>query len=388
MKAILSLDKFLYSMAFRAARSTKNYYYRSNLLRSNRNLVEVTAGDWDEESRAAEYRKTVLPYWKRFGRRPDRLWFELAGSRDHRMDPRFIPSDLYYMELLPYMNNLQFRFALEDKNSLDMRFPDVKQAPTVCRRISGEYYNAGMELISEENAAELCREREGELFIKPSLYTGCGIGIQKFDPCACTDERIREIFSETGTNFIVQEKIKQHPVLMSLNPDSVCTIRVMTLFVQGRVYVPITYLRVSVPGSSHVVVGDEYNAEILPDGRICQKICFDEGGWFDNSREHLFDEDLVIPGIDRIRDEAKRLHPRVGHFKWIGWDFTLDRDGDPLLIEYNSTPGDHAQRVCGRPLFGEMTDWVLEDFFHGRSMEDNQLRGSLCINEDIRRYRE
>ena len=388
MKVCQAINNFLYRVSFKIARSTKNHHYRSNLLRFNRGLVDVTVGDWDEKSREEEYRNTVLPYWGEFGYIPDRLWFELAGSRDHRMDPRFIPTDFYYMELLPYMNNLQFRFALEDKNSLDMRFPDIKQAPTVCRRIAGECYDDKMELISKESAIKLCRERGGVLFIKPSLYTGCGIGIQNFDSSECTDERIGEIFMETGTNFIVQEEIKQHEVLMSLNPDSVCTIRVMTLFISGRVYVPITYLRVSVPGTNHVTVGSEYNAEILPDGRICSKICFDEGGWFDNSTEHLFDENLVIPGIDRIREEAKRLHPRAGHFKWIGWDFTLDRDGDPLLIEYNSTPGDHAQRVCGRPLFGEMTDWVLEDFFRGRSLEDNQLRGCLCINEDIRRYRE
>lgn len=388
MKERQAFNKFLYSVSFKAARSTKNHYYRNNLISFNRGLVDVTVGDWDEKSRAEEYRSTVLPYWERFGLRPDRFWFELAGSRDHRMDPRFIPSDLYYMELLPYMNNLQFRFALEDKNSLDMRFPDIKQAPTVCRRISGEYYDEKMELIHEDDAIRLCRECRGELFIKPSLYTGCGIGIQKFDPSACTDGRIVELFQETGSNFIVQEKIKQHAALMSLNPESVCTIRVMTLFLSGRVHIPITYLRFSVPGSSHVTVGSEYNAEIMPDGRINQKICLDEGGWFDNGKEHLFKEDLVIPGIDRIWETARRLHPRIGHFKWVGWDFTLDPEGDPLLIEYNSTPGDHAQRVCGRPLFGEMTDWVLEDFFHGRSMEDHQLRGCLCINEDITRYRE
>jgi hypothetical protein len=72
----------------------------------------------------------------------------------------------------------------------------------------------------------------------------------------------------------------------------------------------------------------------------------------------------------------------------LGWDFTLDRDGDPLLIEFNTTPGDHAQRVCGRPLFGEMTDWLLEDYFHKRTMEDFQVRGSWTGSRDIRRFRE
>ena len=41
-----------------------------------------------------------------------------------------------------------------------------------------------------------------------------------------------------------------------------------------------------------------------------------------------------------------------------------------------------------RDLFAEMTDWVLEDYFHNRSMEDFQLRGCWSTNENINRYME
>ena len=30
-----------------------------------------------------------------------------------------------------------------------------------------------------------------------------------------------------------------------------------------------------------------------------------------------------------------------------------------------------TQRVIGRPIFGDMTDAVLEDYFHGRTLEQN-----------------
>lgn len=388
MKAGRALNKFLYSVSLRAAIKAKNHYYRKTMEMFNTRLVETFAGDWDEKSREEEYRRKVLPYWARYGRRPDRYWFELAGSRDQRMDPRCIPSDLYYIELLPYINNMPFRFALEDKNYLNMRFPDVKQAATVCRRIAGEYYDDRMKLIREEAAAGLCLERSSELFIKPALYSGFGRGIQKFDPAECTEEKVKELFRQTGANLIVQEKIRPHSVIESLNPDSVSTMRVLSLFLEGRVHIPNVYLRVGVRGLSHVVVGSEYNAEILPDGSVSPKICLDEGGWFDNRAEKILDEEIRIPGMDRVLAEVRRLHPRVGHLKWIGWDFTLDQDGDPLLIEFNTSPGDNAQRVCGRPLFGEMTDWVLEDYFRGRSMEDHQVQGVWTTNVDIRKYRE
>lgn len=379
---------FIYSVALKTAKKTKALYFRQRVESFNRGLSKDIIGDWEEASREEGYRTAVLPYWERFGRRPQRFWFELAGSRDHVMDPHFIPSDLYYLELLPYINNMHFSKATEDKNYLDMRFPDVKQAKTVCRRMAGEYYNADMELIGQDDAVRLCREHGGELFIKPSVYSGFGKGIQKFDAAARADSDIQEVFEKTGPNFIVQEKIRQHAALASLNPDSVNTVRILSLFLDGSVYIPNMYLRVGVSGTSHVVVGSEYNAEILPDGQVSHKVCLDEGRWLDAREEKIIDEDFVIPGIDRLCETVKRLHPRVGQFKWIGWDLTVDEDGDPLLIEFNTDPGDSAQRVCGRPLFGDMTDRVLQDYFFDRGLEGFQRRGSWSTNDDIRTYME
>ena len=382
------INKLLYSASFATTVRTKNRHYRKSMENFNRGLAKAATEGWNPDIRREEYQNVVLPYWKRFGRRPKQFWFELAGSRDQRMDPRFIPSDLYYIELLPYINNLPFRWAIEDKNYLDRRFTDVKQAVTVCRRIAGEYYDADMELIQEDDAVSLCMKNGGELFIKPAVYSGFGMKIKKFDPSECTEEQIKELFDETGSNCIVQEKIDQHPALAALNPKSVSTVRVLSLFVEGSVYISLIYLRIPAAGSSHVIVGDEINAEILPDGRVYQKAWHDKGFWIDAHVAELYDDAFMVPGMDRICDEVRRLHPMVGHLKWIGWDFTIDKDGDPVLIELNTTPGDHAQRVCGRPLFGEMTDWILEDYFKGRSMEDFQARGSWTGSKDIRRFRE
>ena len=185
-------------------------------------------------------------------------------------------------------------------------------------------------------------------------------------------------------NFIVQEKIRQHASLAALNPDSVSTVRILSLFLDGKVSVTNMFLRVGVPGTDHVTVGSEYNAEILPDGHVSPKVCLDEGRWLDSRSERVIAEDFVLPGAESLRALVQRIHPRVGQFKWIGWDLTVDEDGDPLLIEINTCPGDSAQRVCGRPLFGELTDRVLEDYFFHRTLEKNQRKGSFRANEDIR----
>ena len=61
----------------------------------------------------------------------------------------------------------------------------------------------------------------------------------------------------------------------------------------------------------------------------------------------------------------------------IGWDFTVDREGNPVLIELDVIPGLRFQMTLGRPIFGEMTEWILDDFFLYRTLEKNQEQGLL-----------
>ena len=282
--------------------------------------------------------------------------------------------------------SFQNRYAIQDKCSLDLRFGDVKQAKTICRRMAGVFYSPDMEVIDGEKAMELCLQQKGDLFIKPSIYTSAGVGIKKFAPKECTEDDICELFTETGKNFIVQEKIRQHPELAKLNPDSVSTIRVTSLFLDGEVYISNIMIRVGPPGASHVAVDGGYSVAVLDDGRLYTRAYRDKGAWVSGAEEGLYDDSIRVPGLEKIRAAVMRLHPLIPYFKWIGWDFSVDEEGDPVMIEFNNSPGDDIQRVCGNPLFGDMTDRVLEDFFHTRAMENDQFSTMWCGTDVIRRY--
>lgn len=376
-----------YQDTYKKVIAIKKEYFTHMLEEYNQKLLEkVENGGWKKSEQSEAYRTAVLPYWKPFGYVPKQFWFELNGSREKQMNPRLIPSDLYYNELLPYLNNLPFRYALQDKCFLDMKFPDVLQAVTVVRRIAGTYFDPRMNVITEQEALALCRSCETDIFIKPSLYTGSGAGISRLRPSECTAEAVSALFEKTGANFIVQEKIAQHATLAKLNPDSVCTIRVLSLFWKEEVTIPHTMIRVGLPGSACVSDNGGYCAEILPDGCLHPKAFRDEENWFDAKEEGLYDDSLIIPNMDRIREIVRKIHPRMSHFKWIGWDFTLDENGNALLIEFNTAPGDDVQRVCARPLFDGKTDEVLQDFFFDRSLEGSQLPNCRCLSSEIRRY--
>ena len=56
-----------------------------------------------------EYREVVVPYWKRFGYQPPKYWYQIISDREGKVDPRYIPDDLYYGEIIPYFSNSHFR---------------------------------------------------------------------------------------------------------------------------------------------------------------------------------------------------------------------------------------------------------------------------------------
>ena len=385
----------LFENAYNAARFFRKKSLQSALV-SESMVMHASVGAMDISDE--EYRDTVLPYWKKYGRKPQKFWFELYGSREKIIEPGFIPADIYFTELIPYINNLDMMNGATDKCFYEHWFPRVRHAKTICRRIGGLYYDDDMHQISEKTALSLCLGHEGELVIKPSIYSCNSLNIHVIDPSGCDEKEVLGIFNSVGANFIAQDKIRQHPELSRLNPDSVNTIRVNSLLTENGVYIPSSSIRVGAPGEDRVSVGSGgFFAEILDDNTLSDKALIDSVEWKDSGRgmeEQLlhkvkwmadcaggrYSAGFTIPAMDKIRRQVEMIHPVMAHFKWIGWDWTVDEEGEPVFIEFNCSPGIIVSQMNScRPVFGEMTEWILEDYFIHRTWEKNQKQGIICI---------
>ena len=246
-----------YLQAFDLARKAKKRYLKKALEKEEKeHLISIGLDGWDEKEREDAYQKEVLPYWDKYGIAPEKFWFELFGSRDHQMNPRFIPADIYFTELIPYLNNGLQAPGLSNKAYFEYLFCDVKQPKTVAIRIEGSFYDEKRNPIDEDKMLALCREHSGRLFLKISTGSSNGRGISVLTPTECSDEDIRKLFLRNGSNFIIQEEIRQHGALNTINPTSVCTIRVLSLLMDGKVYVESAGLRVGAPGADYVSSGD------------------------------------------------------------------------------------------------------------------------------------
>ena len=316
----------------------------------------------------AEYKKTILPYWKQFKvAPPKKFWFRLYCNEARPFSPKYIPDNLWFRDIVPHYNNLIFAKALQDKCLHNVLFPDIKRPVTLVKRIAGVYYDDALNLLTEDEAVARC-QNTGRILIKPSVGSGQGHGIRFFDSGSLSPAEIREIFLSCGENFVVQEKMGQHETLAKLNPNSLNTVRLVTFLHKNKVHILTAILRVG-GGSNEVDNTSQggYKSTVEPDGRLSRlgttKI---NGKWeyVDAYPSGIRFEDVVIPSYDRIKETVCSHAAKMSHFKIIGWDIGVDPQGDPVLVEYNVIPA--QGHGSGGPLFGDLTDEVLEEVYGRR----------------------
>ena len=67
----------------------------------------------------------------------------------------------------------------------------------------------------------------------------------------------------------------------------------------------------------------------------------------------------IIPNFEKVIKKAKELALTLPYLRLIGWDFTIDEEGEPVFIEMNTLPGIYIMQLCNGPVFGELTDELL-----------------------------
>jgi hypothetical protein len=313
-----------------------------------------------------EYKQIVVPYWKKFGIKPKMIWYKNFSAASNKVDPRYIPGDIWLQYIIPYFSNNSFRRFGEDKCQHGIWFPDVKRPYTVVANVAGVFYDDKYNIITREEAARRCVEYK-RFLIKPSIDSGYGRLIKFFDNDELSIKKMHKEFDEFGCNFIAQEALIQHKVLSKLNSSSLNTIRLVTFFFEGEVHVLSAILRIGAENARVDNVGSGgYACPIDADGRLKSKAVNRKSEWVETNSNGLRFDSVVIPGYKDSVETVKILHCRLPHFKLIGWDIGINEDAEPVLIEFNTNPGQN-QYTCG-PTFGDMTERVLTDVFITKSL--------------------
>lgn len=306
----------------------------------------------------------------------DALWGQLLHitsykefemyKKIHGFDARFLTHHIYLPIVARLLNDYKYTTIFEDKGLLGYVANSCIKTPyCYIRHIGKDFYNNEMHQISEKEAIEACINQE-ELFIKPSHETSGGKGAKLLK---LQDKSVKERFSiikeelkGRDRDYVVQECLRQHPVMAQFNPSSINTLRITTLMLNGRFSIGSVVLRCGKEGSSI----DNWGA-----GGILITV-FENGsinhvGHDIQLNEYTQNSDCIfancyIPQIPKILNLVEQAHRESFSIcKFIGWDIAIDEYGAPIIIELNSSqPGVIGEQIVAGPIFGERTQEVID----------------------------
>ena len=324
-------------------------------------------GDWYFKSHVMDdafdykaHKKEISQYFEQKGFKVSMMFDDYFSHLNGIHSDRYLSMDVYYFYVIPALNRYDFKDAYLDKNIYDKLFPGVKQPQSVVQNINGRYYIHDEE-ASIEDAVDAVRSAGTDMIIKPTVETCNGEGVEAIRDLDAA--ALLELFKQYGINFIVQEKVIQHPDLQRVNPTSLNSMRLYTYRRLDGVYdylYPFAHLRFGGKNAIKDNVSQGGGTCLIhPDGLVDDKVYRFKSMQVSSLKQETGVEHLVVPGYDKVIEKLKQMHRRLPYFDFVGWDVTVLPDGEPLLIEFNLVPSVEGPQMMAGPMFGDYLDEVI-----------------------------
>lgn len=313
-----------------------------------------------------EQERDIQDYWQKLvGYKVPTDWHRYFYARTGLFSVKYIPTSLYRLEFTGRLNQLPWCVPFSDKNLNDIVLPNMRQPHTYLKNRNGYFYVEN-KAVSLEDAAEECANI-GDVIVKPTL-TSHGSGVKKLHIengiVDAKGTRLKDLLLDYGKNFLIQELVKQHPVMNALNPDSINTIRIVTYRKGMEVFVLYAAIRIGRKGQA---IDNEsaggISTKINMDGTLCRYAYGAPG----QDKIELTDtgvklEGYQVPSFEKALAMVKEQHLNLPFQDLVGWDISIDETGDPEMLEWNTTP-ELSQSAVG-PAFGDYTEMVVKDAMH------------------------
>lgn len=304
-------------------------------------------------------------YIENYGRKIPYTWHQYYTSFTGNFDVCYFPERMYIPRFERYVNSPSYANVFGNKNLLPTfaNAAGVNCAETILISSDNVFCDEKYNVLTEAEAIEYLSDR-GPLYIKKSVGSSGGVACFKvnfqngFD--TETGKSIKDFFSCLGENFIAQREIEQHPLLSAFESGSAATFRVITYIWNSRIYsCPLT-LRIGRAGTcvanAAIIIAVDDDGLVHPDG-------YSKRGnkYFEHPDSHVKFENYRIPDTPKLVDAAKRMHAMVPQVGIIHWDFTIDENEEPVVIEANTSIGSIwlPEIVHGKGPFGENTADIL-----------------------------
>lgn len=286
-----------------------------------------------------------IHYWKsNYGKIVSPSWHKLYTYFNGNFIVDYFPDILYTAKLEYQLNDRSLSKFYSDKNIANKLYQGVQGVSlpkTIIYNSHGVLYNAIGDIISVSEAIDIL-SLNNVFVIKKSIDSSSGKGVRIIQLTG-EEDRVwfRNLLDGFGDNFLVQEKIKQHPVLSRIYSKSVNTLRVITYICNDKIKIAPVSLRMGCGGnvvdnihSGGIVVGVDDNGYLRKNGYqlgyTVNKIIYEKHP--DSKMSFI---GLKIPNYSKVIEGAINLHKHTPGIRMVSWDLIVDEYDKVVLIEGN-----------------------------------------------------
>ncbi|WP_427813653.1 sugar-transfer associated ATP-grasp domain-containing protein [Enterococcus sp. 22-H-5-01] len=325
--------------------------------------IEVVSIKKNVEPLSNEFKKEIQSYYKQFKIpiKKDLNTFKFYKNVTGIEDVHFLPESLFFLEILPLLNNRNLVSAYGDKNVCEVFFPNFDQPKTIVKCINGFYYIKN-KLVTQDNMYKKLMNYP-EIVVKKALDGKSGGKDVEF-LTNINEISVDSLEGRFGSNFIVQEPLKQHASLNNINPSSINTLRIFSYLKQdGEVIILSSSLRFGRKGSRlDNASSGGLHVGIDKEGTTKKIACDVFGKFFTSDEVKEKFANIKIPSFKETLKLIKNNHQQFSQMRFIAWDIAIDEQNKPILIEVNlGGPGIKLGQIDNGPIFGEYTDEILFD---------------------------
>lgn len=232
-------------------------------------------------------------------------------------------------DLIKKYNNPEYNYLFRNKVEFNTLFHDF---------IKRDFIDVNSS--SKEDVLEFIRKHA--IFMAKPVVGTCGKGIEKIDVSAYASlDEVYNYLTQEGMNYELEEVIVQHEKVASIYPDSINTVRIVTIVDdEGESHIICAYFRI---GNGKYV--DNFNS-----GGMVAPVNEETGEVIDKAidkKKNLYEyhpitkapiKGFIFPDWEKALELVRKASKLVPEMRYVGWDVSFTPDG-PILVEGNEYPG-------------------------------------------------
>ncbi len=291
----------------------------------------------------------------------------LIMNYNQQFDVKYIPTKLL-LKFVDSLNTNSYRYnVFKDKNFLYniAKLAQVQIPKRYFYSIKNLLFDSNNNIISKQDFYKQI-SNIGEAFIKPTIDSGGGKGCKIINIVngieTNTDIAITNFFDKYyREDFVIQEKISCHESISNIYSKSVNTFIVFSYIWNNEITTLSSLLKIGTNGNLIDNIEGIFIA-INKDGYLADT-AFCSGNdkkYFEHPDTKLIFKNYKIDLFPKVLEAAKKLHSIIPWMGFCKWDMTIDKQGNPVVIEMEKPiSSSFLQIATGKSMFEEKTGEIL-----------------------------